>query len=148
MYYFCQILRHCERFSAKGVDRLYSPNCREEKFSETQFVPLLIIGNPIYREESQLSSGDERVVAVARCEPNILKAGLAKQPLEFPSSELLALSEEDHVHRERGRCQWSVPRVLKEHLGQVDPPSGTKTLETLLGEETTAFPTPVMKDVA
>src|SRR5215204_3723759 len=35
MYYFCQILRHCERFFAKGVDRLYSLYCREEKFSET-----------------------------------------------------------------------------------------------------------------
>jgi len=28
---------------------LYSVECREEKFSETQFVPLLILGNPIYR---------------------------------------------------------------------------------------------------
>src|SRR5918998_1719497 len=100
------------------------------------------------RSWSQLPSGDERVVAVGRCERNLLKAGFAKQLLELTAGELLALGKEDHVHRERGRCKRGVPRVLKEHLVQVDPPSGRKTLEALPGEETTAFPTPVMKDVA
>src|SRR5215212_12173537 len=102
----------------------------------------------VRRPWSHLPSGDERVVAVGRCERNLLEASFAKQLLEFPGGELLTLGEKDHVHRERGRCKRGVPRVLKEHLVQVDPPSGRKTLETLPSEEATALPTPVMEDIA